>query len=140
MKIEAGKYYLMRNRQFIGPVELGAFSERSWVSLGLAWAPDGSHDPENGPHQYDLIREVYVSDTPPADALTLPSAMLKPQDWRRLKPIEPSPETKTLRDEFAMAALIGLTAAGGDLVDCGRDEIAKEAWRQADAMMEAWKK
>jgi hypothetical protein len=42
-----------------------------------------------------------------------------------------------LRDRFAGYALIGLLQAGGDLVDCGRDEIASEAWRQADAMMKA---
>jgi hypothetical protein len=41
-----------------------------------------------------------------------------------------------LRDRFAGYALIGLLQAGGDLADCGRDEIAREAWRQAEAMME----
>jgi hypothetical protein len=51
----------------------------------------------------------------------------------------PAPETKTLRDEFAGYAIIGLLAAG----DChafNRDEMAVEAYRQADAMMEARKK
>ena len=60
--------------------------------------------------------KIRFSDTPPADT--------------------PAPETKTLRDEFAMAALIGLLAAGS----MWSGEAAAEAWRQADAMMEARKK
>ena len=51
----------------------------------------------------------------------------------------PSPGAKTLRDEFAGYAIIGLLAAG----DChafNRDEMAVEAYRQADAMMEARRK
>jgi hypothetical protein len=80
---------------------------------------------------FDLISEVYVSDTPPADGAN---------KFQNFTIGTYAPETKTLRDEFAGYALIGLTAAGGDLADCGRDEIAKEAWRQADAMMEARKK
>ena len=41
-----------------------------------------------------------------------------------------------LRDEFAKAALIGLLAAG-DSVAFNREEMADEAWAQADAMMKA---
>jgi hypothetical protein len=119
MKIREGAYYLMRNRQFIGPVELGAFSERPWVSLGLAWAPDGSHDPENGPHQYDLISEVYVSDTPPADA--------------------PAPEVKTLRDEFAGRVLTGMMA-DHTAPNKPPEFFADLAYKYANAMMEARKK
>ena len=121
MKIEAGKYYRMRNGQFIGPVERDAFSERPWVSLGLAWSDRGSHDPWHGPHQYDLISEVYVSDTPPADA--------------------PAPETKTLRDEFAMEALNGLTSHTGSFGETGNAyHLAARADEIADSMMEARKK
>ena len=43
---------------------------------------------------------------------------------------------KQLRDAFAMAALTGLLAAG-DAHAFNRDEMAAEAWRQADAMMKA---
>jgi hypothetical protein len=39
-----------------------------------------------------------------------------------------------LRDRFAGYALIGLLAAG-DVYKFNRDEMAAEAWRQADAMM-----
>ena len=41
-----------------------------------------------------------------------------------------------LRDRFAMAALTGLLAAG-DAHAFNRDEMAAEAWRQADAMLKA---
>ena len=41
-----------------------------------------------------------------------------------------------LRDRFAMAALTGLLAAG-DAHAYNRDEMAAEAWRQADAMLKA---
>ena len=62
------------------------------------------------------------------------------QEQGRLVLEKPSAIRQRLRDRFAGYALIGLTAAGGDLADCGRDEIAKEAWRQADSMLEARKK
>jgi hypothetical protein len=41
-----------------------------------------------------------------------------------------------LRDRFAGYALIGLLAAG-DAHAYNRDEMAAEAWRQADAMIKA---
>ena len=41
-----------------------------------------------------------------------------------------------LRDRFAKAALTGLLAAG-DAHAFNRDEMAAEAWRQADAMLKA---
>ena len=41
-----------------------------------------------------------------------------------------------LRDRFAGYALIGLLAAG-DHHAYNRDEMAAEAWKQADAMMKA---
>lgn len=41
-----------------------------------------------------------------------------------------------LRDRFAGYALIGLVAAG-DAHAYNRDEMAAEAWRQADAMLKA---
>jgi hypothetical protein len=41
-----------------------------------------------------------------------------------------------LRDRFAGYALIGLLAAG-DAHAYNRDEMAAEAWKQADAMLKA---
>jgi hypothetical protein len=64
----------------------------------------------------DLISEVYVSDTPPANA--------------------PAPGYKTLRDEFAMAALQGMLARESDLAR----NVARYAYEYADAMMEVRKK
>jgi hypothetical protein len=121
MKIEAGKYYQMRNGQFIGPVERGAFSERPWVSLGLAWSDSGSHDPWHGPHQYDLISEVYVSDTPPADA--------------------PSPETKTLRDEFEEKAALAILSGYYANPSLGPSEDTfGDVWDAAKRFVEAREK
>jgi hypothetical protein len=93
----------------------------------------------------DLISEVYVSDTPPADTPAPETIRLAPRtEWklfRQMGPHElvtnaPLLETKTLRDEFAGYAIIGLLAAG----DChafNRDEMAVEADKQADSMLEA---
>jgi hypothetical protein len=124
MKIREGAYYRARGGQVFGPMVPGGTPASDYVWCldpliqGYNWDSEGSwRKGWNGP--LDLISEVYVSDTPPADA--------------------PSPETKTLRDEFAGYAIIGLLAAG----DChafNRDEMAVEAYRQADAMMEARKK
>ncbi len=124
MQIREGAYYRTRGDgknlgQVVGPMYPVAYGVYAWGCASFFFTERGLYDVDSE-SEYDLISEVYVSDTPPADA--------------------PAPETKTLRDEFAGYALIGLTAAGGDLADCGRDEIAKEAWRQADAMMEARKK
>jgi hypothetical protein len=67
----------------------------------------------------DLISEVYVSDTPPADA--------------------PAPETKTLRDEFAkaiVAAFLSRPLSDNELTL----EQCQIVWDNADAMMEARQK
>jgi hypothetical protein len=84
---------------------------------GYNWDSEGSwRKGWDGP--LDLIVEVYVNDTPPADA--------------------PSPETKNLRDEFAITALRGLVANPNNIA--GTEGSAKWAYRYADAMMEARKK
>jgi hypothetical protein len=70
----------------------------------------------------DLISEVYVSDTPPANA--------------------PAPEAKTLRDEFAMAALTVAWeyAKRGSQSNLTITTTARLAYAFADEMMEARKK
>ena len=138
MKIREGKYYRTRGGAVVGPMlKKIAPSKYPWFAGDqefsfLEWRPNGRYLYYK-PDFMDLISEVYVSDTPPADGAS------KFTDCA-IGTYAPAPETKTLRNEFAMAALIGLLAAGGDLADCGRDEIAAEAWRQADAMMKARKK
>ena len=49
----------------------------------------------------------------------------------------PAVRPKDLRDEFAMAALTGMYAAGYGTADCTVSEIAHDAYRLSDAMMEA---
>jgi len=75
MKIEAGKYYRRLDGQVTGPIEKSLDN-----SIFMHYNEDGTF--RNGSTRFDLISEVYVSDTPPADT--------------------PAPEAKTLRDEFVM--------------------------------------
>jgi hypothetical protein len=91
MHVEKGKYYRDGNGRVIGP---------------LMFTGDGEF--------LHLVAEVYVSDTPPANA--------------------PAPETKTLRDEFAIALM------DADDFMVGFKEHAEQLYRAADAMMEARKK
>jgi hypothetical protein len=140
MKIREGAYYLARGGQVFGPMVPGGTPASDYVWCldpliqGYNWDSEGNwRKGWDGP--LDLIAEVYISDTPPA-------AQETEADWRaRLLAAGPGPlieehDRKTLRDEFAGYAIIGLLAAG----DChafNRDEMAAEAYRQADAMMEA---
>jgi hypothetical protein len=150
MKIREGAYYRTRGGDVVGPMKPVTVAndaphpEYVWGCFGRTWTDSGDYDFGAGYLEEDLISEVYVSDTPPADALTLPSAMLKPQEWRRLKPIEPSPEAKTLRDEFAMEAMpVAYDYIKGDcrtLSDLNLHVITATAYIFADSMMEARKK
>ena len=58
------------------------------------------------------------------------------REWIAKRPSPREIARAELRDRFAMAALTGLLAAG-DAHAFNRDEMAAEAWRQADAMMKA---
>ena len=121
MKIEAGKYYRTRRKQIFGPMRRrDNMTTYPWGDGYDCWTDSGRvrEDVENC--DMDLISEVYVSDTPPAD--------------------EPAPETKTLRDEFAMAALTGLLANAVDDGSMGAEDWASDAYLFADKMMEARKK
>jgi hypothetical protein len=64
--------------------------------------------------------------------VTTPTTIHTPDGFIPQAP--PGPPYLTLRDQFAMAALTGLLAAG-DHHAYNRDEAAHEAWKQADAMM-----
>lgn len=59
------------------------------------------------------------------------------QKEKREAGVRPSnaPATKTLRDEFAMAALTGLLASGP--YDCDQHGLASDAYLYADAMLAA---
>jgi hypothetical protein len=124
MKIEAGKYYLTRNGRVIGPMrEIVSRIAEKWKFWAIGfydgapcWTDEGRWSDVEDMHEMDLISEVYVSDTPPADT--------------------PAPEVKSLRDEFAMAALQGMLAS-----EAAFDRnMAEYAYEYADAMMEARKK
>jgi hypothetical protein len=165
MQIREGAYYRTRGGNVVGPMKHVDYHAEKWKfwAVGFndgvpSWTDDGRWCEFDDSHDMNLISEVYVSDTPPADGANkfqscavgtyAPETIrLDPRtEWklfRQMGPHElvtnasvPMLETKTLRDEFAGYAIIGLLAAG----DChafNRDEMAVEAYRQADAMMEA---
>lgn len=117
MQIREGAYYRTRDGDVVGPMRLR--KDQSWYSCYHQWNEDGGIFSSGSDHGLDLISEVYASDTPPAEA--------------------PALETKTLRDEFAMAALSGMLA-DPDTGDVLALVIGKTAYEYADAMMEARKK
>jgi hypothetical protein len=76
------------------------------------------------------VAEVNVSDTLPALLADGPNG-----------PFFEVHDRKTLRDEFAMAALSALTGLMVNLkIEMPHDELADKVYRMADAMMEARKK
>ncbi len=124
MKIEAGKYYQTRGGRVIGPMrEIVSRIAEKWKFWAIGfndgapcWTDEGRWSDIEDMHEMDLISEVYVSDTPPADT--------------------PAPEAKSLRDEFAMEAM-KLLIPRQEYKD---ETFAELAYIQADAMMEARKK
>ena len=118
MKIREGAYYRRRLGDVVGPLTTVNWSDQLLGAAGFTWNVNGAYI-DGVVSECDLISEVYVSDTPPANA--------------------PAPGYKTLRDEFAMAALTGLVSDH----DCGEVpaiSVAHAAYEYADAMMEARKK
>lgn len=126
MKIREGAYYRTRGGDVVGPMRHDAPGSRHpWQTLNHCWTKGGAIFAEEKEHVLDLISEVYVSDTPPADA--------------------PAPETKTLRDEFASEAMKKLMDTSGLKAAAHHDEanrigLGKLSYGIADAMMEARKK
>lgn len=133
MKIEAGKYYRTRGGDVVGPIQHnGAARDFPWVCLGFVFRKDGSYC-ELDPHVNDIVAEVYVRDTPPGvyaseaeqdrdvffnrlgritEELNLPMDATASRVIEAIRALSdtppadvPAPEIKTLRDEFAMAAL-----------------------------------
>ena len=129
MKIREGAYYRTRNGGVVGPLKLTDRSQRyTWAFLTDLWTPEGEYAiGEENP--FDLISEVYVSDTPPCEGVNLPATDGPDSSFW---------ETKTLRDEFAMVALTGFAANPNNAA--GTEESAQWAYRYADAMMEARRK
>jgi len=130
MKIEAGKYYRTRGGYVVGPMKKTDDCmqyDYPWSSLYECWTAEGVFNVADGECEADLISEVYVSDTPPADGAN---------KFQNCTIGTYEPETKTLRDEFAMAALQGMLARESDLAR----NVARYAYEYADAVMEARKK
>jgi hypothetical protein len=163
MKIREGAYYRARNGVIYGPMMRAKAQIRypfRVADVDLDWCADGFFQSDKLESGHDLISEVYVSDTPPAVKETeaeLREMMRDPRYWRQRDPEwvkrvtdgfralvggdtppadAPAPETKTLRDEFAMAALQGMLARESDLAH----KVARYAYQYAAAMMEARKK
>jgi hypothetical protein len=144
MKISEGAYYRTRGGTVVGPIQ------KNLTGDGFKYYhEDGSF--VGAARVMDLVSEVYVSDTPPADAPLPETIRLDPRnEWklfRQMGPHElvtnasvPMLETKTLRDEFAMAALTGLLANAVDDGSMGAEDWASDAYLFADKMMEARKK
>ena len=115
MQIREGAYYRTRGGDVVGPMRKEeTHSFYPWVTTGHGWTIGGRFS-ANSDGPLDLISEVYVSDTPPADA--------------------PAPEAKTLRDEFADTALKAMLTRHADFPLA----MARNAYEYADAMMEARK-
>jgi hypothetical protein len=142
MKIREGAYYRTRDGYVVGPMKINLDDpDRPWCDqTGMAWPDDGKYDDDldlktdiNG-DSLDLISEVYVSDTPPG----LTATTITNQSYAM-------PEAKTLRDDFAMAALpvayqsFNDVRVHGGLVFNAAD-VAERAYQFADAMLEARKK
>ena len=141
MKIREGAYYRTRRGDIVGPIQKRDHPEWSWQCGNHSWLGNGGWHRYGEPRELDLISEVYVSDTPPVNR-----EITDEQFWgdvgdqqRKAAAILGTPETKTLRDEFAMAALTGLMADPQfKFIDF--NDHAEGLYRIADAMMEARKK
>ena len=150
MKIQEGAYYRMRGDgknlgQVVGPMYPVAYGVYAWGCAAFFVTETGRYDVDSE-SEYDLISEVYVSDTPPSDEPAAPpdspkGSMLKPQVWYDLKPIEPSLGTKTLRDELeekaALAILSGYYA--NPSLGPSKDTFG-DVWDAAKQFVEARKK
>ena len=129
MKIREGAYYRTRDGFVVGPMRRVDWCDATFTAGDFTWNEDGSYV-QAITYNMDLISEVYVSDTPPADTPSFIHPMLDGPSG----PFLIVPETKTLRDEFAMR-LMDRDA----FMVCYKEE-AEQLYRAADAMMEARKK
>ena len=79
MQIEAGKYYRTRGGQVFGPMirDEDPGTNYPWCLVSsepeTCWAENGQWVVDKRNRPFDLVAEVYVSDTPPADTPATPS-------------------------------------------------------------------
>jgi hypothetical protein len=122
MKIEAGKYYRRRRGDVVGPLTGVTWCDRTFMAADMTWHENGSYVLGLG-HEYDLIAEVYVSDTPPADV--------------------PAPETKTLRDDGGAGEMTAeellrqamMNAASKPSLEARLDWLEADAAAQREAIL-----
>jgi hypothetical protein len=109
-----------------GPVQ--EILDKGW-DLMIAHPPCTHLAVSGAPHMMDLISEVYVSDTPHAAGQNT---------FQNCTVGTYAPETKTLRDEFAMTVMGSLLYNRGETGTFS--DYAQDAYEYADCMMEARKK
>lgn len=132
MKIREGAYYRTRHGDVVGPMR--RCKDQTWYSCYHTWNEDGGMFLSGAEHGLDLVSEVYVSDTPPDEPASTPSNGATTFENCSVETYTPAPETKTLRDEFAMQMM------DADDFMIGFKKHAEQLYRAADAMMEARKK
>jgi hypothetical protein len=136
MQIREGAYYRTRGGDVVGPIRNDeTTSIYPLTTIGQRWTISGRFS-ANSDGPLDLIGEVYVSDTPPAKVSSpfIHPASDSATSVRKFM----APEAKTLRDEFAMEAMKLLFPKHG--ADWVKVMLAIDAYKQADAMMEAREK
>lgn len=65
MEIREGAYYRTRGGDVVGPMR--RTKDQTWYTCYHTWYEDGRMFLSGAEHSLDLISEVHVSDTPPAD-------------------------------------------------------------------------
>ena len=135
MQIREGAYYRTRGGHVVGPMKKTddcMQDDYPWSSMYECWTDTGQFNIADDECEADLISEVYVSDTPPG---FIPiGSLIVGGSGGGASTSAPAPETKTMRDEFALEAMKKL------LPDGTPKQVAESAYEYADAMMEARKK
>ena len=123
MKIREGAYYRTRNGDVVGPMRpISNSSYWKWATVLSSWTAAGEFREDRGEeHDLDLISEVYVSDTPPADT--------------------PATEAKTLRDELVEKAALAILSGyyANPTLGPSKDPFG-DVWDAAKEFVEARKK
>jgi hypothetical protein len=146
MKIREGAYYRTRGGYVMGPMARTSLKDMKYVwriggdTSPYSWTDEGYWHPGYS-HRFDLISEVYVSDTPPVNR-----EITDEQFWGNIKEqqrkataILGAPQAKTLRDEFAGRVLTGMMA-DHTAPDKPPEFFADLAYKYANALMEAREK
>jgi len=79
MEIREGAYYRSRIGYVQGPMRRSGSTAMPWTCNGWSWDANGRFATDERMDSYDLVAEVYVSDTPPTerDALKAENTKLR---------------------------------------------------------------